>query len=60
MKVNKLVVDFDYNFKMLGIISSAKEYKLAWSINQYLKIHLIKTEDINLQFQNECNILVSC
>ena len=60
MKANKLVVDFDYNFKMLGIISSAKEYKLAWNINQFIKIHLVKAEDINLQFQNECNILVSC
>jgi hypothetical protein len=59
MKTNKLVVDFDYDFKMIGITSSAKEYKLAWSINQLLKIHLIKSEDINLQFQNDCNILVS-
>jgi hypothetical protein len=59
MKTNKLVVDFDYNFKMIGIISSAKEYKLAWSINQILKIHLIKSDDINLQFHNDCNILVS-
>ncbi|WP_018342178.1 IPExxxVDY family protein [Cytophaga aurantiaca] len=59
MKTNKLVVDFDYSFKMLGIISSAKEYKLAWNMNQLLKIHLIKAEDINLQFQNDCNILVS-
>ena len=59
MKANKLVVDFDYSFKILGIISSAKEYKLAWSMNQLLKIHLIKAEDINLQFQNDCNILVS-
>ena len=59
MKNNKLIVDFDYSFKMIGIISSAKEYKLAWSINQLLKIHLIKAEDINLQFQNDCNILVS-
>ncbi len=59
MKTNKLVVDFDYSFKMIGIISSAKEYKLAWNINQLLKIHLIKSEDINLQFQKDCNILVS-
>ena len=59
MKTNKLVVDFDYSFKMIGIISSAKEYKLAWSVNQLLKIHLIKVDDINLQFQNDCNILVS-
>jgi len=59
MKSNKLIVDFDYSFKMLGIISSAKEYKLAWNINQLLKIHLIKAEDINLQFQKDCNILVS-
>jgi hypothetical protein len=59
MKANKLVVDFDYSFKMLGIISSAKEYKLAWNINQMLKMHLVKSEDINLQFQNDCNILVS-
>jgi len=60
MKSARLVVDFDYDFTLLGIISSAKEYKLAWHINQVLKTHLVKTEDINLQFQNDCNILVSC
>ena len=60
MKSARLVVDFDYDFTLLGIISSAKEYTLAWHINQLIKTHLIKSEDINLQFQNDCNILVSC
>lgn len=44
-KKTKLLVDFDYDFTLFGISSSVKFYKLAWAINNQLKVHLVRSED---------------
>ena len=50
MKITKLIVEHDYDFEVLGLISSAKEYKLVWSINKILSINMIKQKDISFDF----------
>lgn len=45
MKKQKLVSDFNYEFELIGITSSVKEYKLAWAINKYLNITLNRKQD---------------
>lgn len=52
MKKNKLVIDYEFDFELLGITSTAKGYKLAWDINQLLDIHLIKQPDLVVGFKN--------
>lgn len=59
MKKNKLIVEYEYNFDLLGIISPAKGYKLAWLINETLKIKLKKEKDLALEFLNDKNIVIS-
>ncbi len=59
MKKQKLVVDFDYNFKLFGIISPASEHKLAWEMNEKLGIKLIKNTDIKINFLNNKNLIIS-
>ncbi|MDH5603047.1 MAG: IPExxxVDY family protein [Cyclobacteriaceae bacterium] len=49
MKPRKLQIDFEFNFDLLGIISSARSYKLAWSINNALSLNLQSAEDIQLE-----------
>jgi hypothetical protein len=46
MKKNKLVIDYEFDFDVLGITSTLKGYRLAWEINQLLSIHLIKQPDL--------------
>lgn len=46
MKKQKLQVDYEYNFYLVGIIFPEKEYKLAWHLNRLLKINLAKNDDI--------------
>jgi hypothetical protein len=46
MKKSKLNVDYSYDFGLLGIASIIKPYKLAWHLNDELKIKLIKKEDL--------------
>ena len=50
MKTTRLIVEHAYDFEVLGLISSAKEYKLVWSINKILNINMIKQKDISFDF----------
>lgn len=59
MKKNKLVVDYDYDFRLLGLISPAKDYKLAWCINKALAIKLIKNQDLKIEFVNNKQLIIS-
>ena len=53
MKRNKLIIDYEFDFELIGIISTAKGYKLAWEINQLLGIHLIKQPDLTVGFKKD-------
>jgi hypothetical protein len=59
MPRNKLVVDYEYDFSLYGLISSMKEYRLAWFLNQKLGIHLVKKKDIVQEYLNNERFLVS-
>ena len=52
MKKNKLVIDYEFDFELIGIISTAKGYKLAWEINQLIGTRLIKQPDLVVGFKN--------
>ena len=56
---NRLVVDYTYDFELFGIISHLKEYRLAWLLNNQLKIHLVKQNDIIHEFIDAETIYVS-
>jgi hypothetical protein len=51
MKKSKLVIDYEYDFELAGIRSSAKGYKLAWQINSALDIQLIRQPDLTVEFK---------
>lgn len=53
MKKSKLVIDYEYDFELIGIRSSAKGYKLAWQINTALGIQLIRQPDLAVGFKND-------
>lgn len=59
MKKNKLLIDYEYDFTLLAVLSEIKEYKLAWQINKKLHIKLVKEEDIHFHFLNQQNLIVS-
>lgn len=51
MKKTKLVIEYEYDFELVGIRSTAKGYKLAWEINNHLGIHLIRQPDLTVGFK---------
>jgi hypothetical protein len=58
MKTIKLVVEYDYEFELVGLISSLKGHKLAWTLNNELKIELKKEEDICIDFLHEGQLVI--
>jgi hypothetical protein len=46
MKKKRLEIEYSYDFDLIGIISSAKGYKLAWDINNQLSARLVKQRDL--------------
>lgn len=52
MKKSKLVIEYDFDFELLGVLSSARGYKLAWEINHALGIQLVKQPDLVVGFKN--------
>ena len=59
MKKSKLDNDFEIDFDLFGLVSNAKEYKLAWHLNDALEITLSKQEDIQIEFSDRSSILIS-
>ncbi len=46
MKILHLDIDYDYDFDLYGMVTSCREYKLAWALNRLLSIHLVKKQDL--------------
>lgn len=42
MKLKRLDIEYEFDFVLFGLISSAKGFKLTWTINQALNINLVK------------------
>lgn len=53
MKKTKLIIEYDYDFELLGLITVVKGYKIAWEINQALHINLVKQPDLVVGFKNK-------
>jgi len=53
IKKNKLEIDYSYDFELLGVRTSLKGYKLAWYLNNSLKINLVKVQDLIIHFKKD-------
>ena len=45
------MVEYDFDFLLVGITTSLKGYKLAWELNRQLALQLEKKEDIYVKFK---------
>lgn len=49
---NTITIEYDYNFVMIGIVSTLPEYKIAWELNRILQQRFIRKPDIILNFKD--------
>ena len=52
MKKSKLIIDYNFDFELIGLTTTVRAYKLAWEINQVLHIQLVKQPDLPVGFKN--------
>jgi hypothetical protein len=53
MKKNKLLIDYDFDFNLIGVTSAARGYKLAWELNRQLSVNLVKQPDLVVGFKKD-------
>ena len=46
MSKNVLELDYDYDFQLIGLVTSIRQYRLAWFLNQTLGTNLAKDDDL--------------
>jgi hypothetical protein len=54
----KLESSYDNDFTLIGVVSHLRDYRLIWSINEKLHLHLIKMDDLKI-IQDKKNKLTS-
>lgn len=59
MSTTKLVIDYEYDFELYGIVAPVKEYKLAWLLNNKFGWNLKKSKDIEVDFLNDGLLAIS-
>lgn len=59
VKIQKFTLEYEYDFVLVGLVSSVKEFKLAWYINQFLGIDLYKDKELEYDFLKDCKISIS-
>ncbi|MEQ9468373.1 MAG: IPExxxVDY family protein [Ekhidna sp.] len=59
MKKNRLDEGYAIDFELFGLVCNKKEYKLAWYLNQALKISLVKQDEIKIEYADNTSILIS-
>ncbi len=52
----RLDSDYDQDYTLIGIASHQRDYRLVWSLNEKLNLHLIKMNDLKI-FQDKKNEL---
>ena len=48
----RLESDYDKDFTLIGIASHQRDYRLVWSLNEKMNLHLIKMNDLKI-FQDK-------
>ena len=46
----KLDISYDFDFELIGLVTSARGFKLAWLLNDALYLQLIRMPDVSLEF----------
>ena len=52
MKRTKLIIEYEYDFRLVGLTTFLKGYRLAWEINRALHVNLAKQPDLAVGFKN--------
>ena len=55
----KLVIEYDFDFELYGLITPHKSFKLAYLINEKIEISLCRNDDLALDFGNRGQLTIA-
>ena len=58
MRKIKLIVDHELGASIIGLVTTLKDYKLAWNINQVFKIDLVMQPILEIEFVNSSDLAI--
>lgn len=59
MRKRKLILNNEVEDTVYGLVTSLKDYKLAWKINQLFEIELIRQTELTIKFVNGSDIAIT-
>ena len=59
MKTFTLEVAFDCDFSLFGLVSSSRDYSLAWTLNRALRLRLVRQPDLVVDLLTQGRLLFS-
>jgi hypothetical protein len=59
MRKTKLIVDHELGASIIGLVSTLKDYKLAWNLNQVFKIDLVMQPVLVIEFVSSSNLSIT-
>ena len=59
MKTFTLEVAFDCDFELFGLVSSSRDYTLAWTLNRILRLRLVRQPDLTIDLLTQGRLLFS-
>ena len=57
MKTFTLDVDYECDFALFGLVSSTRDYTLAWTLNRALRLRLIKQPELLLNLVSQGRLM---
>lgn len=52
MNAAKLEIIYDFDFDLIGLVCTERDYKLAWLLNQLLNINFVKRAPVKMAFSS--------
>lgn len=59
MKTFTLDYDYACDFDLFGLVSSTRDYTLAWALNRALRLHFVRQDELLLKLLNQGQLVFS-
>ncbi len=59
MRKTRLVVDHELGASIIGLVTTLKDYKLAWNLNQVFKINLVMQPPLEITFLKGADLTIT-
>ncbi|SFH29114.1 IPExxxVDY family protein [Pontibacter chinhatensis] len=59
MKTHHLQIEYDYSFDLYGMVTAARDYKLAWALNRLLDLRLTRQKDLCFDLLDKDRLIIA-